>query len=128
MRRRQTVCAIVSCLLSIAIWHFLSPTLVVSHWQERQTDDLSETAQDPKHPYHDPKDTDPENPKWSLVTVAFRHKFPRLISLKELQRYKGPGDPLEAMQTLRMSRLSVSRVGTREWEFIMGLLEQDDGD
>lgn len=62
-----------------------------------------------------------------VVHVGFRRKFPEIVTLKELQKYAKPGGVLENMQTLKMSRLSVSRVSKKEWEFIHTLMETDDG-
>ena len=77
-----------------------------------------DTAHDPEHPYYDPKSTE-DNPKWSLVHVEFRRKYPDLVTLKELQEHsKKPGSPLENLQTLKQSRLSVSKVSMEEWTFI----------
>lgn len=58
--------------------------------------------------------------------VEFRQKFPKLIKLKELQKYAKDGGILRNMQTLRQSRLSVSKVSKKEWDFIMSLVEDDD--
>lgn len=58
--------------------------------------------------------------------VEFRQKFPKLIKLKELQKYAKDGGILQKMQTLRQSRLSVSKVSKKEWDFIMSLVEDDD--
>ena len=60
--------------------------------------------------------------------VSFRRKFPNLIKLKELQRYAKDGGILQQMQTLRQSRLSVSKVTRKEWEFVMSLVEDDEAD
>lgn len=86
---------------------------------------LPESAVDPEHPYFDPK-SDPENPKWSLVHVEFRQKFPALIKLKELQKFAKPGGVLENMQTLKQTRLSVSKLSKKEWDFILCLVEPDE--
>ncbi|KAL8817555.1 MAG: hypothetical protein Q9191_008125 [Dirinaria sp. TL-2023a] len=86
-----------------------------------------ETALDPSHPYYDPKST-AESPKWCKVHVTFRRKFPTLLKLKELQKYAKEGGALQHMQTLRQSRLSVSKVTKKEWEFIITLVEDDDDD
>ena len=79
---------------------------------------LSETAFDPASPYYDAK-SDREKPRWCLVHVEFRQKFPELITLKELQKYAKEGGVLENMQTLKQSRLSVSKVSKKEWEYVM---------
>ena len=86
----------------------------------------SESAFDPGHPYYDPKSTR-DNPKWCCVKVQYRRKFPEIIKLKELQRFAKEGGVLAKMETLRMSRLSVSKVSKKEWDFIMSLVDSDDG-
>ena len=54
--------------------------------------------------------------------MEFRRKFPDLVTLKELQQHsKKPGSPLENLQTLKQSRLSVSKVSSEEWTFINNL-------
>ena len=60
--------------------------------------------------------------------VAFRQKFAKLIKLKELQKYAKDGGVLQDMQTLRQSRLSVSKVTKKEWDFIMDLVEEFEED
>ncbi|KAL8864919.1 MAG: hypothetical protein Q9174_007164 [Haloplaca sp. 1 TL-2023] len=90
--------------------------------QEHTTDG---SAFDPEHPYFDPKSS-PGKPKWCVVHVEFRRKFPEMISLKDLQVYAKPGGVLENMQVLRTSRLSVSSVSKKEWDFIHSLVETDE--
>lgn len=84
-----------------------------------QEHSIDESAFDPNHPYYDPKSTDRNKPKWELVHVKFMHKFVDLITLKELKAHMGPGEPLQHLQTLKQSRLSVSSVSPKEWNFIM---------
>lgn len=93
----------------------------------RLTDDelASETAFDPEHPYFDPK-SERDSPKWSVVHVEFRRKFPNLVKLKELQKYAEKEGVLENLQTLKQSRLSVSKVSKKEWDFILGLVDEDE--
>lgn len=55
--------------------------------------------------------------------VVFRRKFAAPITLKEMRAHAGPGGPLEGMQMMKQSRLSVSRVAGAEWEFLMGLAD-----
>ncbi len=83
-----------------------------------------ETAFDPEHPYYDEK-SDREKPKWCLVHVEFRQKFPEIIKLKELQKFAKPGGVLEKMQVLNQTRLSVSKVTKKEWDFIMSLVDSE---
>lgn len=82
------------------------------------------TAHNPKAAYYDPKD-DPENPKWSVVHVEYRREFKpeAVVGLQELKKF-GQEGPLQGMQLLRQSRLSVSKVSQAEWAFIMGLVEE----
>lgn len=56
--------------------------------------------------------------------VEFRSKFSVPIGLKELRAMGGPGGPLEDMQMLKQSRLSVSRVSADEWEHLVGVAEE----
>lgn len=81
-----------------------------------------ETALDPAHPYFDPSAT-PDNPKWSVVHVEFRRKFKEIISLTELKKFAQSGGVLEQMEVVKQSRLSVSKVRKREWDFIIGLAD-----
>ncbi|CAF9929863.1 hypothetical protein IMSHALPRED_008016 [Imshaugia aleurites] len=90
-----------------------------------QEHSVDETAFDPEHPYFDEK-SDREKPKWCLVHVKFVQKFLKMIKLKELQKYAKNGGVLENMQGLRQTRLSVSKVSKKEWDFIMGLNDVDD--
>lgn len=85
----------------------------------------TESAFDPEHPYYDPKSTR-DAPKWCIVNVEFRQKFPKIISLKEMQKYAKNGGVLERMQVMKQSRLSVSKVTKKEWDFVMSLLDAED--
>lgn len=49
-----------------------------------------------------------------------------MVTLKELKKYSEPGGVLENMQTLKLSRLSVSQVTKKEWDFIHSLVDPDD--
>ncbi|KAL2016612.1 hypothetical protein VTK56DRAFT_3269 [Thermocarpiscus australiensis] len=88
---------------------------------QEHSPDLS--AHDPKAPYYDPS-SKPSDPKWSVVHVEFRSKFAVPIGLKELREMGAPGKPLENMQMLKQSRLSVSRVSAAEWEYLMRVAEE----
>ena len=75
------------------------------------------TAFDPKHRYYDPK-SDPASPRWYLVDVRLLRKFNETIPLNLLREKK----PLAKMKTLqRGSRLSITPVTQKEWEFILTL-------
>ena len=72
---------------------------------------------DPKSKYFDPK-SDPDNPRWLLVEMAFVKKFKRIIPLAELKEYP----ELASMRLLQKgNRLSVMPVEKSEFEFIVGL-------
>ncbi|GMG15422.1 unnamed protein product [Aspergillus oryzae] len=87
-------------------------------------DDLaSQSAFDPAHPYYDEKSSR-EDPKWDVVHVEFRRKFQNFVSLNDLKAHAKAGDPLENLQVLKQSRLSVSRVTKKEWDFILGLAKE----
>ena len=86
---------------------------------------LSETAFDPEHPYFDEKSIR-DKPKWCVVHVEFRNKFAEMVKLKELQKYAKDGGVLQNMQMLKQSRLSVSKVSKKEWDFIMTLVEMEE--
>ncbi|KAI0427170.1 PUA-like domain-containing protein [Xylaria sp. FL1042] len=92
---------------------------------QEHSPDLS--AHDPKAPYYD-SSSKPEDPKWSVVHVKFRSKFAQSVGLKELREMGKPGRPLENMQMLKQSRLSVSRVSPSEWAYLMGVIEKQGGE
>lgn len=73
------------------------------------------TAQDPESKYHDPKAT-ADDPRWVMVDVKFRQKFPEVLSLHELREVRG----LEDMVLLQKgSRLSIQPVTRRQWDTIL---------
>ncbi|KAF4490187.1 Thymocyte nuclear 1 [Fusarium agapanthi] len=74
-------------------------------------------------PYYDPKSTKAK-PIWDLVHVEFRKKFAKPIGLKELRELGKPRGPLEMMQLLKQSRLSVSKVSGEEWRFLCELADK----
>lgn len=96
---------------------------LLSQKPNRLSNHLSVSAHDPKAPYYDPN-SKPSDPKWSVVHVKFRSKFAVPIGLKELRGMGGAGKPLENMQMLKQSRLSVSKVSAAEWEYLMGVAEE----
>ncbi|KAL7821222.1 PUA-like domain-containing protein [Trichoderma aethiopicum] len=81
------------------------------------------SARRPGTPYYDPSSTK-DNVRWNLVHVEFRKKFAVPIGLKELRELGKPGGPLENMQMLKQSRLSVSRVSKEEWEALCELADK----
>ncbi|PTB67693.1 DUF55-domain-containing protein [Trichoderma citrinoviride] len=80
-------------------------------------------ARRPGTPYFDPQSSK-DNVRWSLVHVEFRKKFAVPIGLKELRELGKSGGPLENMQMLKQSRLSVSRVSKEEWEALCELADK----
>ncbi|PHH52736.1 Thymocyte nuclear protein 1 [Ceratocystis fimbriata CBS 114723] len=80
------------------------------------------SARRPGTAYYDPKSTK-ENPKWGLVHVRFVKKFAVPIGLQEL-RQLGNAGKLNDMQMLKQTRLSVSKVGQKEFRFLCDLADQ----
>ena len=77
------------------------------------------TQFDPKSDYFDAKSTR-EEPRWSLVDVAFERKLKRAIPLEEIKQHTdalGEGFAL----TQRGSRLSVSPVNAAQWKLLLSL-------
>lgn len=74
-------------------------------------------AQDPEHPYHDPKAT-PDNPRWVMVDLGFVEAFPALVSLASLK-----ADPaLDGMLvTKRGQRLSLMPVDPKHFDHVVAL-------
>ena len=74
------------------------------------------TAFDPNSQHPDAKST-PENPRWFMVDVCLKEKFPQIIPLERLRHYP----ELAKMPLLRRgNRLSILPVSATEWEFITG--------
>jgi predicted RNA-binding protein with PUA-like domain len=60
------------------------------------------------------------------VHVAFRQKLETPVTLKDLRAFQAEnGSPLENMQMLKLTRLSVSRVSKEEWDFLKGVMEKN---
>ena len=58
--------------------------------------------------------------------VEFRQKLETPITLKDLRAFQAEkGNPLENMQMLKLTRLSVSKVSAEEWEFLTGIMEKN---
>ena len=75
------------------------------------------TQFDKKSEYFDPKATQ-ENPRWQLVDVGFKEKFPRIVYLEEMKK-----DPkLEGLILLQKgTRLSVIPVDAAHFKHILKL-------
>ena len=79
------------------------------------------TAFDPDDAHFDPK-SDPDKPRWMMVDVRFVKTLSRTISLRELKARP----ELVNMAVVRPgNRLSIMPVSANEWQFILGLEQQD---
>ncbi len=79
------------------------------------------TAFDPDDAHFDPK-SDPDKPRWMMVDVRFVKTLSRTISLRELKARP----ELVNMAVVRPgNRLSIMPVSADEWQFILGLEQQD---
>ena len=79
------------------------------------------TAFDPDDAHFDPK-SDPDKPRWMMVDVKFVKTLSRTISLRELKARQ----ELVNMAVVRAgNRLSIMPVSANEWQFILGLEQQD---
>jgi predicted RNA-binding protein with PUA-like domain len=76
------------------------------------------TQFDPRSDYHDPN-SDPADPRWSAVDVAFERKLKRTITLEEL---RGRGKELGDFALIRRgNRLSVLPVSAPQWKIILAM-------
>ncbi|KAF7876419.1 hypothetical protein EAF04_001511 [Stromatinia cepivora] len=90
---------------------------------QEHSPDLS--AHDPTAPYYDSKSS-PDDPKWSVVHVEFRQKLKTPITLKEIKAwFEEKGNALNNMQMLKLARLSVSKVSSDEWSFLVGEMKKN---
>ena len=73
------------------------------------------TQFDPKSDHPDPK-SDPENPRWLLVDVTFKAKFPKVVTLAEIKN-----DPkLEGITVAKKgNRLSVMPIDKKHYEYVV---------
>jgi predicted RNA-binding protein with PUA-like domain len=77
------------------------------------------TALDPQDPHYDP-DSDPDAPRWMMVDVKLKRKFPRTVTLETLKRHAGK--ELKDMVVLRRgNRLSITPISDAEWRFVLEL-------
>lgn len=77
------------------------------------------TAFDPDDHHFDPK-SDPANPRWFMVDVKLKEKFPRVVSLRELKSY-ADRELRDFRLLAKGNRLSVMPVTTSQWRFIESL-------
>jgi predicted RNA-binding protein with PUA-like domain len=77
------------------------------------------TAFDAKHDHYDP-DSKRDAPRWFVVDVKLKRKFPRIITLEELRTHADKR--LNEFVLLRRgNRLSVMPVSKKDWDFILTL-------
>lgn len=75
------------------------------------------TAWDPASPYYDARSS-PQDPRWFLVDVRLRVKFPQPVTLSRIRRTPG----LEHMMLVQKGvRLSVQPLRAEEWRIIVQL-------
>ena len=79
-----------------------------------------ESAFDKGHPYYDEK-SKRDNPRWFNVHVTHTETFPNFVPLKQLSSYTTRDGVLADMQLFKQTRLSVSKVSEKEWNFITKL-------
>ena len=75
------------------------------------------TQFDPDSKYYDAK-SDPDNPRWILVDVAYVKKLKRTITLTEIKARPELGD---MVLTRKGNRLSIMPVAEDEWDVILGM-------
>ncbi len=78
------------------------------------------SALDSASEYFDPKET-PENPRWVMVDIRLKEKFPRMLPLDELRMVQA----LDGMELLRRgSRLSIQPVSARQFNAIVAMAKK----
>ncbi len=74
------------------------------------------TAFDSKATYYDAK-SDPENPRWFMVDVAYESTFKRMVSLPEIKEHPA----LQEMLLNKRSRLSIQPVDKADYDRVIAL-------
>lgn len=73
------------------------------------------TAWDPESDHFDPKSS-PDNPRWIMVDIRFKEKFPQKLTLPQLRRIP----ELNNMKILQKgNRLSITPITQQEWDTIL---------
>jgi predicted RNA-binding protein with PUA-like domain len=75
------------------------------------------TQFDTKSKYYDPK-SNPDEPRWCLVDVAYVKKLKRLISLTEIKSNPALDD---MVLVRRGNRLSIMPIDEEHWQIILGM-------
>jgi predicted RNA-binding protein with PUA-like domain len=79
-----------------------------------------DSALDPASQYYDPKAT-ATDPRWFMVDIRLKERFPRMLTLEELRMVK----VLLDMELLRRgSRLSIQPVTTRQFNAIVAMTKK----
>ena len=94
----------------------VDPTAVVGIAEVVRDAYPDDTAFDRKHPHFDPKSKKDE-PTWFMVDLRAVRPLERPVTLDEIKRTKG----LEQMALVRIGRLSVQPVTSREYDTITAL-------
>lgn len=96
------------------------PPAIVGMMEVVSTAYCDSTAFDPEDHHYDAK-SDPNNPRWLMVDVQFKKKFPYAVSLEYLRQQT----ELREMPLLRAgNRLSVTAVSPQQWQHILHLAMQ----
>lgn len=77
------------------------------------------TAFDKSHPYYDAK-SKKDDPRWFMVDVEYVRHLPRIVPLQEIKQ----DDNLKEMALRKRSRLSVTPVTDKEWEYLIDKSEK----
>ncbi len=95
----------------VAFWHSNVREAGVAGWGRITRAAYPDpTAFDPKNPAFDPK-SDPRNPRWLSVDVAFAGDLPKVLEVARLR-----SDPaFQSLLFFRQSRLSVCPLDARAW-------------
>ena len=75
------------------------------------------TSWDPTSDYYDPKSS-PENPRWLMVDVQFRERFPKIVTLQDLKAKPSLSDMLVVKKG---QRLSIQPVDEKHFEAVLRL-------
>lgn len=82
---------------------------------------VDHTQFDPEAKYYDPKSKE-DNPRWYMVDIKFKQKYPSVLSLQEIKAMAG----LDELPLIKKgARLSVMPVGRNEWEILLHRLSSD---
>lgn len=77
-------------------------------------------AFDPQSNYYDPK-SDPKNPRWVMVDIAYCQTFPNPLSLKRMKAHS----ELQSMLVIKRGmRLSIQPVTPTDYELVLSLCTQ----